>query len=39
MGWETFRLSPSSSSGHFALETHAQEIGAKIHEFLDRKLG
>jgi pimeloyl-ACP methyl ester carboxylesterase len=25
-------------TGHFALETHAQEIGAKIHEFLDRKI-
>jgi pimeloyl-ACP methyl ester carboxylesterase len=25
-------------TGHFALETHAQEIGAAIREFLDRKL-
>jgi hypothetical protein len=23
-------------TGHFALETHAQEIGARIVEFLDR---
>jgi pimeloyl-ACP methyl ester carboxylesterase len=25
-------------TGHFALETHHQEIGSAIHEFLDRKL-
>jgi pimeloyl-ACP methyl ester carboxylesterase len=25
-------------TGHFALETHVQEIGTAIHDFLDRKL-
>jgi pimeloyl-ACP methyl ester carboxylesterase len=26
-------------TGHFALETHAQEIGAEIHRFLDQQVG
>jgi pimeloyl-ACP methyl ester carboxylesterase len=26
-------------TGHFALETHAADIGAAIREFLDRKIG
>ena len=26
-------------TGHFALETHAAEIGAAIREFLDRDIG
>jgi pimeloyl-ACP methyl ester carboxylesterase len=25
-------------AGHFALETHVQEMGAEIHRFLDRNL-
>jgi hypothetical protein len=26
-------------TGHFALETHAAEIGAAIRDFLDRNIG
>ena len=26
-------------SGHFALETHAREIGAAMHEFLGKLIG
>jgi hypothetical protein len=26
-------------AGHFALETHAAEIAARMHDFLERRLG